>query len=61
LFKFIEILGAGRQVVSAGSRHPNGQRYRFSHGLGRGTRYEDIPTLTEEQYQALWVLPIFVR
>ena len=52
LFKFIETLGTGRQVVSAGSRHPSGQRYRFS----RGTRYEDIPTLTEEQYQALVTL-----
>lgn len=52
LFKFIETLGAGRQVVSAGSRHPGGQRYRFS----RGTRYEDIPTLTQEQYQALATL-----
>lgn len=52
LFKFIETLGAGRQVVSAGSRHPGGQRYRFS----RGTRYEDIPTLTAEAYQALVTL-----
>lgn len=56
LFKFIETLGTGRQVVSAGSRHPNGQRYRFSHGLGRGTRYEDIPTLTAEEYQVLVTL-----
>lgn len=56
LFKFIETLGTGRQVVSAGSCHPNGQRYRFSHGPGRGTRYEDIPTLTAEQYQALVTL-----
>lgn len=52
LVKFIETLGTGRQVVSAGSRHPSGQRYRFS----RGTRYEDIPILTEEQYQALVTL-----
>jgi hypothetical protein len=52
LFKFIETLGAGRQVVSAGSRHPGGQPYRFS----RGTRYEDIPTLTAEEYQALVTL-----
>lgn len=52
LVKFIETLGNGRQVVSAGSRHPSGQRYRFS----RGTRYEDIPTLTTEQYQALVAL-----
>ena len=52
LVKFIETLGAGRQVVTAGSRHPNGQRYRFS----RGIRYEDIPTLTAAQYQALVAL-----
>lgn len=52
LFKFIETLGTGRQVVSAGSRHPSGQHYRFS----RGVRYEDIPTLTAEQYQALVTL-----
>lgn len=52
LVKFIETLGNGRQVVSAGSRHPSGQRYRF----GRGTCYEDIPTLTAEQYQALVAL-----
>ncbi|MCP5353519.1 MAG: bifunctional DNA primase/polymerase [Chromatiales bacterium] len=49
LVKFIETLGTGRQVVTAGSRHPNGQCYRFS----RGTCYEDIPTLTAAQYQAL--------
>ena len=52
LVKFIETLGAGRQVVTAGSRHPNGQRYRFS----GGTCYEDIPTLTAAQYQALIAL-----
>ncbi|HID54383.1 MAG TPA: bifunctional DNA primase/polymerase, partial [Anaerolineae bacterium] len=52
LCKFIETLGAGRQVVSAGSRHPSGQRYRFS----RGARYEDIPTLTADEYQALVTL-----
>lgn len=52
LVKFIETLGRGRQVVSAGSHHPGGQRYQFS----RGTRYEDIPTLTQEQYQALVTL-----
>lgn len=49
LGKFIETLGTGRQVVSAGSRHPGGKQYRFS----RGTCYEDIPTLTTAQYQAL--------
>ena len=52
LVKFIETLGTGRQVVTAGSRHPNGQRYRFS----RGIRYEDIPALTAAQYQALVAL-----
>lgn len=52
LFKFIETLGTGRQVVAAGSRHPNGQRYRFS----RGTRYEDIPFLSVEAYEALAAL-----
>ncbi|MCL4266119.1 MAG: bifunctional DNA primase/polymerase [Anaerolineae bacterium] len=52
LFKFIETLGTGRQVVSAGSRHPSGHRYRF----GPGTGYEDIPTLTAGQYQALVTL-----
>lgn len=52
LVKFIETLGTCRQVVTAGSRHPNGQRYRFS----RGIRYEDIPTLTTAQYQALIAL-----
>jgi hypothetical protein len=52
LCKFIETLGAGRQVVSAGSRHPGGKRYRFS----RGVRYEDIPVVTAEAYQALVAL-----
>ncbi|MBK8989847.1 MAG: bifunctional DNA primase/polymerase [Chloroflexi bacterium] len=52
LVRFIETLGNGRQVVSAGSRYPGGQRYRFS----RGTRYEDVPTLTTEQVQALVAL-----
>lgn len=55
LVKFIETLGTGRQVVTAGSRHPNGQRYRFS----RGIHYEDIPTLTAAQYQALITLSKF--
>lgn len=49
LYKFIETLGEGRQVVSAGSRHPSGQRYFF---LSPAT-YSAIPRLTEEQYQAL--------
>ncbi|MCI0575492.1 MAG: bifunctional DNA primase/polymerase [Chloroflexi bacterium] len=52
LLKFIETLGRGRQVVSAGSRHPSGRRYRF---LGQAG-YEAIPTLTDGQYQALVAL-----
>jgi len=49
LFKFIETLGQGRQVVTAGSRHPSGHRYRFR---GQAT-YADIPYLSAEQYQQL--------
>lgn len=49
LFKYIEILGEGRQVVTAGSRHPSGHRYRFR---GQAT-YADIPYLSAEQYQQL--------
>ncbi|MCB8980751.1 MAG: bifunctional DNA primase/polymerase [Ardenticatenaceae bacterium] len=49
LFKFIETLGTGRQVVTAGSRHPLGHRYRFR---GQAT-YTDIPYLSAEQYQRL--------
>jgi hypothetical protein len=52
LHKFIEILGRGRQVVSAGSRHPNGRRYRF---LTVAT-YADIPRLPEPQWQRLVAL-----
>lgn len=52
LVKFIETVGSGRQVVSAGCHHPNGQCYQFSRGL----RYEDIPTLSTEQYQAFIAL-----
>lgn len=55
LVKFIETLGTGRQVVSAGSHHPGGQRYRFSHSA----RYEDIPTLTTERYETLITLSKF--
>jgi len=49
LFKFIETLGSGRQVVAAGCRHPNGRRYHFR----PGARYEEIPMLTPAQYQTL--------
>jgi hypothetical protein len=52
LHKFIETLGRGRQVVSAGSRHPSGRRYRF---VGPG-RYGDIPLLGVGAYQALVAL-----
>jgi hypothetical protein len=52
LHKFIETLGCGRQVVSAGSRHPSGRRYRF---VGRG-RYSDIPFLSMRAYQGLVAL-----
>lgn len=52
LFKFIETLGQGRQVVSAGSRHPSGHRYRFR----SQATYTDIPYLSAEQYQQLVAL-----
>lgn len=52
LFKYIETLGEGRQVVSAGSRHPSGRRYRF---YSQAT-YVDIPHLSAEQYQQLVAL-----
>jgi hypothetical protein len=52
LDKFIETLGRGRQVVTAGSRHPNGRRYQF---VGSG-RYADIPVLSQAEYQALLAL-----
>jgi hypothetical protein len=52
LFKFIETLGQGRQVVSAGSWHPRGKRYRFQ---GDG-RYADIPLLSAGEYQRLLAL-----
>ena len=49
LFKFIETLGQGRQVVTAGSRHPSGHRYRFR----SQATYADIPYLSAEQYAQL--------
>jgi hypothetical protein len=52
LCKFIETLGQGRQVVSAGSRHPSGKQYRF---LCDNT-YADIPMLAEAQYRSLVLL-----
>jgi hypothetical protein len=52
LHKFIETLGHGRQVVTAGSRHPSGRRYRF---VGPG-RYGDIPLLSVRAYLGLVAL-----
>jgi hypothetical protein len=52
LHKFIETLGQGRQVVTAGSRHPTGCRYRF---LTTAT-YADIPRLTDHQWQQIVAL-----
>ena len=49
LFKFIETLGEGRQVVTAGSRHPSGHRYRFR----SQATYADIPYLSADQYEQL--------
>lgn len=52
LHKFIETLGRGRQVVTPGSRHPNGHRYRFV----TVANYDDIPRLDEPQWQRLVAL-----
>jgi hypothetical protein len=52
LHKFIEVLGQGRQVVSAGSRHPNGRRYRFL----TVAAYPNIPRLAERQWRQLVAL-----
>lgn len=49
LFKFIETLGEGRQVVSAGSRHPSGQQYCFR----SQATYAGIPLLRPAAYEAL--------
>lgn len=57
LVKFIETLGTGRQVVSAGSRHPSGKRYRFP---GDAT-YADIPTLMVVQYWAVMLPTVWTR
>jgi hypothetical protein len=60
LVKFIETLGPGRLVVTAGSRHPSGQRYTFlspadSEATGI-TTYAQIPLLPAETCQALLAL-----
>lgn len=52
LFKFIETLGEGRQVVAAGSRHPSGHRYRFR----SQATYQDIPYLSPDGYDQLLAL-----
>jgi hypothetical protein len=48
LRKFVELLGRGRQIVSAGSRHPSGRRYCFLDG-----GYNAIPIVSEAGYEAL--------
>jgi len=52
LFKFIETLGEGRQVVTAGSHHPSGRRYVF---YSQAT-YTNIPHLTAAAYHQLLAL-----
>ena len=54
LHKFIETLGQGRQVVTAGSRHPTGCRYRFM----TPATYADIPRLTDHQWQQIAALSV---
>lgn len=44
----IEFLGSGQQCVVAGS-HPSGVRVEWKGGLP-----QDVPTLTPEQFEALW-------
>lgn len=52
LLKFIETIGCRKQVVAAGSRHPNGRRYRFISGGG----YGDIPAISVKQLADLTAL-----
>ncbi len=52
LHRFIETIGPGKQIVTAGSLHPSGKRYRFF----TNACYADIPTLTEETYQVMIAL-----
>lgn len=49
LHKFIETIGTRRQVVTAGSRHPSGWRYRFAGPYD----YRHIPILTEDEFQQI--------
>ncbi len=45
----IETIGRRKQVVTPGSMHPSGKQYKFA----SATKYQDIPTVTSEQYSAL--------
>lgn len=47
--KFIETIGRQKTVVTPGSRHPSGKRYKFA----SKAKYADIPTITEKQYHEL--------
>jgi hypothetical protein len=59
LVKYIETLGTGRLVVTAGSRHPSGRRYTFFPATGDGaidtavTAYAQIPLLPAETLATL--------
>jgi hypothetical protein len=66
LVKFIETLGTGRLVVTAGSRHPSGECYCFLAPVGEGeetadqttavTPYAQIPLLPAESFEMLLAL-----
>lgn len=45
----IETIGRRKQVVTPGSLHPSGKQYKFA----SDAKYQDIPTVTSEQYNAL--------
>ncbi|MCP5008527.1 MAG: bifunctional DNA primase/polymerase, partial [Aestuariibacter sp.] len=49
LRKYIETIGRRKQIVSAGSRHPNGRQYQF---YGAAS-YEDIPAINMKQLSDL--------
>lgn len=59
LVKYIETLGTGRLVVTAGSHHPSGRRYTFFPATGDGaigtaiTPYAQIPLLPAETFEML--------
>jgi hypothetical protein len=60
LVKFIETLGTGRLVVTAGSRHPSGHRYRFLSPAGSEATdiaaYAQIPLLPAKTCERLLAL-----